>query len=802
MKWAPGITYGAVCALLSTGAAFTAKQANAQDTSGGIRSLEEVVVTARKRDESLLDVPISITSLSAQQIDTYNLQSMEELSRMTPGMFYTDWGGTGRQDRANSQFVVRGLSLNSFQSLSDAALLFIDGVPIVTGNLPGSLDIERIEVLKGPQTAAFGRNTFSGAISVTTRDPAETFEGRVSAEFANYSSSQLALSVEGPLIKDKVFGRISMERRDQGAQYQNTVNGQDLGGQFTQSIWGALKFTPTENLEIKLVANYFEFDDDWGPQVRLVKADANCDPSGSGENTWFCGTVPNVGESDTQFFPLDQRWLDLSRPGFDVGVNSGEPGLIAENVHASAHVTYAFSNGWVFESITGYDEEEEGNIASEWYDPNITFPCTPVAGPEGPAFVTCLLSGGPPNGQREEQSWIYNLQGESKDFSQEIRLSNAGDERLRWSVGANYVLFEQVGGLIGDVPIAPPNAPLALPGGYREATTTSIFGSIYYDLLDNLELGVEGRWQKDEIEDIARYWADNPGAPLTGDWTAFTPRVSLSYKPNDDINVFLTYSEGNRPGAFNSNLLDDTFPAECVAAIREQTGATGEVDQEELESWDLGIKARFNEGRGNATATVYTGTITNQQISQNLTITDPCLVINSFLVNQGEVEFQGVEFDAAYQLTDNLTVSGAFSINDTEVTKGDRLGNLAFGASPDVRGNQLPAAPREQGWVAVAYRDQLSNGMDWYAGADYIYVGSKYITIANLLETGSQELINARIGVETDKWRVELWGKNLADNDTPDLANPSFDYNTFVSQATTIGLARLRTYGIRANYQF
>ncbi len=165
-------------------------------------ALEEITVTARKRDETLLDVPLSITALSAAQLDKYNLQSMEELSRMTPGMFYTDFGGTGRQDRGSSQFVVRGLSINNFAQAASAAVMFVDGVPVYSGNTPGTLDIERIEVLKGPQTATFGRNTFSGAISVTTRDPAEEWGGRLVAEYANYDSTRLGMSVEGPIVED------------------------------------------------------------------------------------------------------------------------------------------------------------------------------------------------------------------------------------------------------------------------------------------------------------------------------------------------------------------------------------------------------------------------------------------------------------------------------------------------------------------------------------------------------------------------------------------------------------------------
>ena len=755
------------------------------------QEIEEIIVTSRKRDESLLDVPLAITALSAAQLDTYNLQDMEELSRMTPGMFYSDWGGTGRQDRATSQFVIRGLAVNSFQSLSDAAILFIDGVPSISGHLPGSLDIERIEVLKGPQTATFGRNTFSGAISVITKDPGEEFGGRAVLEIANYDSSQVGLSLEGPLVEDKVFGRISFEQRTEGAQYNNTVNSQPLGGQDTTSIWGSLKFVPSDNLEIKLVANYFEFDDDWGAQVRLVAADNNCDLNGDGTNTFFCGTAPTVTEADTRFLGIDQRWLDISVPFFNVTTNSGEPGLVTENFHMSAQISYELANGWVLDSTTGFDNEERGNIASEWYNPNIdhNFQAVP--------------------GVRQEQSWIYNLESESEDFSQEFRLSNAGDERLRWSVGANYVRFEVVGGLIGDVPLPfaslgwSPTTPVQLPGNLRETTTTSLFGSVYYDLRPNLELGLEARYQRDEVSDIDDFWSDNPLPLLEGEWTAFTPRVSISYKPNDNMMIFGVYAQGQRPGAFNASLQSGGFfTDECIAEIQRVSGATLEADQEEIDTLDIGVKARFADGRGSVQATVYTGTITDQQVSQSVQFTDPCLVISSFITNVGESDFQGIEVDVSYRLTDGLTVNAAYSYNDVEITKGEDRSPLAFGGSSDVIGNALPRTPNTQGFAGIDYRGQLKNGLDWYIGGEFIYIGRKYVTTANVVQTPEQQLVNARIGIEKDAWRIELWGKNLFDDDAPDLINQSFDYDTFTNQAITIGLPRKPMYGVRMNYQF
>jgi len=369
-------------------------------------------------------------------------------------------------------------------------------------------------------------------------------------------------------------------------------------------------------------------------------------------------------------------------------------------------------------------------------------------------------------------------------------------------VGANYVKFETVGGLVGDVPLG---APLPLPGGFRTAKTSGVYGSVYYDLLSNLELGIEGRYQKDKITDIGNYWSTTGTRlkPLNGDWTATTPRVSLSYKPNTDMTIYGVWARGIRPGAFNANLQSGgSFPDNCIAEIQRLSGAKLEADQEQMDSFEVGLKAKFMEGRGMFSGAVYNGKVKDQQLNQSVTITTPCLVINSFITNQGEVKFKGVELDASFQVTDGFSVSGAYSYTDTEITKGADLGVAAFGASTNVLGNRLPRAPKSQGYASVSYGAPLNDGMEWYAGADYVYVGSKFVESANLAETGAQELVNARIGWKKDTLRVEVWGKNLLDNDTPDAAFPSFDYDTFTSRAITIALPAKPTYGVRLNYEF
>lgn len=749
-------------------------------------ALEEITVTARKRDETLLDVPLSITALTAAQLDKYNLQSMEEMSRMTPGMFYTDFGGTGRQDRASSQYVVRGLSINNYSQSSAAAVLFIDGVPIYSGNTPGTLDIERIEVLKGPQTATFGRNTFSGAISVTTRDPGDEWSGRAVAEYANYDSTRLGLSVEGPIVEDKVSFRLSGEHRNEGSQYQSSATSDPLGGQTTSSLWGTLKFTPTEQLEIRATANLYKYRDGPGAHVRFIKADHTCDVGNTGSPSWWCGILPEASDADTHARFTDQRWLDLTLPVVNLPGLNEKPGLKSENFHANLKVTYSLANDIELQSITGYNETKDANIQQEWSNADFKNPFFGVI-----------------PGVRSDSFWLYILEGDASDFSQEFRVSSNSEDRLRWSFGGNYLYFSDVGSVIGDVSLG---APLNLPGARRQTDTYSGFGSIYYDVADNLELGIEGRYQSDKIKDSPRFWATDargPGTPLNGSWNVFTPRVSVKYKPTDDTMIFALWARGSRPGAFNSNLSPGALAPGVAEAVRAASGAGLEVEQEKLDSFDIGIKSRFMDGRGTVTLTAYTGAITNAQTPQSLTLLQPSLFIGTVLTNLGKTNLKGVEFETSFQVTDEFNVSAAYSLNDTNISVGEDLSVVALGTSSDVTGNRLAQTPRTQGFINGTYTSALNSSVDWYAGADLMYIGGKYVTRANLLSTGAQYLLNARIGVELENnMSIELWGKNITGDETPDQAQKAFDYQTFQSVALNIALPRKTTYGLRVNYNF
>lgn len=762
----------AVC-VLGVGAGGAVAQEDEGAKQG--RVLEEIIVSARKRDESIIDVPLSITTVTRDMIEDLNLTNMTDISQMTPGMFFTDFG-SNRADRYNRQYIIRGLNVNSFQNPSAAAVLFVDGAPIVSGNLPGTLEIERVEVLKGPQTATFGRNTFTGAISVTTREPGNEWSGSAMAEIANYDSSQVAFSVDGPIIEDTLLIRLSASQRKKGGQYTNQYDGATWGDQGTTSFSTAIKWMPTEQATVRLSAAYYEFDDGPAADFRYIAADHNCDPGNTGTNTYFCGTakVPQSSQLNERW--LTKEWRDNT---FPLLINSNDPktkdaGLGGENLHFNLKLSYAFDNGMLLEAITGYDEQSSMTINQEYWS-------------------TELGSGGflpPPT------DFLYSLETEQEDMSQDIRLSSNPESRLRWSVGANYVYFSGYGQVTGDVSLG----LLSLPGDRRESDTWGVFGSVYYDLSEKWELGLEGRYQNDEIT----VTTDNDPAlgVVVGEWTAFTPRVSLSYKPNDNLSFFAVYAEGARSGAFNTVFANDEVSEGGKQFLRDLTGAQLEVDAELMDSFDIGVKGSLLDGRLFATATYYLGVITDQQTSQAFVLPPPDLLIGSVLVNEGESEFNGIELDFNFAATEALTLGGAYALNDTESTCcGSTQATSLSGGATDGTGNVLPFAPRQQGNLRFNYQMPLL-GMDWYAGGEYIFIGERYASLANLVSTGDQELVNLRVGFRTENLWVELWGSNVFNNDAPAGISVPFDYVSFTGSGLQVNLPEKARYGLRATYEF
>ena len=270
--------------------------------------LEEIVVTARKREESLMEVPISITAFTAEDLEARGLVELKDLQLYTPSFSFTHMqGGSARNDRSSNALVFRGLNLGFNSGITAGGQLFIDGAPVIGAYQPSIIDTERVEILKGPQSAHFGRSTFVGALNFIMKEPGDEFSGTAGLEYSpTHGSNEQYLTLEGP-ITDNLSLRVSGRHWEQGGYITNFANPSvDLGQRETNSASATLVWNPSDNVKVKAFLNYFRDLDGPAAQFGLQNAppvgfqpnrngptqlngipypDGTCDPLGSALTT-------------------------------------------------------------------------------------------------------------------------------------------------------------------------------------------------------------------------------------------------------------------------------------------------------------------------------------------------------------------------------------------------------------------------------------------------------------------------------------------------------------------------------------
>ncbi len=779
------VTATATVFLLTSGISL---EGIAQDSEG---ALEEVVVTARKREEALLDVPLAITALSAGDIEAKGLTEFKDVIDFTPGFFFAEHS-VGRGDRSNRLLVVRGMRINTENDHQQAATVFVDGVPMLGSVIAGLEDAERIEVIRGPQSAYFGRSTFAGAVNFVTKTPGDEFTGKVTAEAGNFGTSNFGLQIEGP-ISDTLSYRLS------GSQWQTNGHwdlGNDptitLGARKTTSFAGTLFFQPNERFTAKLRIHNWRDDD--GPSAAFGygfgngESYFNCNPPGSilaprnGPNNYICGEAPFPQPSEIQgdfvLTPEKQQLLNgVADPGLSLDAAFIPPflegfGLERRAEQASLIMDYEFENGIMLTSATAYHSNEWmalDDLDRRHYDPL-------------PSQVqdTALLNS-----------------RDLEDFSQEIRVTSPQDRRLRWTVGVSYFDFEGVRTsgfkVLGSI------RSFSF-GNVFDITTTGIFGAVEYDFNDQFTLSVEARRQEDDLTEARTTGAES----ASGTFTSTTPRIILDYKPNADLTLYASYGEGTRPGAFNVNLLGQ--PQSVLDQLAE-VGIGTEVPEEELENIEFGIKGTLLDGRAQFSAAVYSADWDAQSATaRQVTLPDGSTDFLSGNVIGGVIDLFGFEVEGVWAATDNLTLEGTFSYNEAEFKVFEDCGDCAFLlGTTDIsgRGNVKSRSPETQASLSGTYQARLNDVYDWFTRLDFIHTGSRYATDANLLETGDANRFNLRVGIENENLRLEAYGENLFEDRTFTNYQLLLDFSQFgLNRVITAGLPDDRTFGVRAVYTF
>ena len=741
-------------------------------------ALEEIIVTARKREESVQDIPIAVSAFTANDIRELGLTSVDDIALYTPGFSFQS--GFGRNQGIDRP-AVRGQTtiVNGIANVK-AVSTFVDGVYV--GGLVSSVDlanIERVEIIKGPQSAQYGRGTYAGAINYVTRRPTDEFAGEISLGAAEHESYDMSAWASGPLAADRAYFRVSAGFRQYGGEHVNTVTGEEVGDQETMNLAAKLYLTPSENFEATLALGYQEVDDGHPALALQGREHNNCcyrgSPSGSPDISGVTG--PRARE---YYIGEAQRNLPVALLTEELD-SVGGAGNRMERFSASLAMHYDLNNDWRLSSLTGSISDETENFIDGTYggyDFGVawTMGYPPFLRPSlGRLF--CVTIGFCGNFQRM-------LAGEQTDFSQELRLSSPADRSLRATLGLYYYKGEKIETMDSKV-LTHSAAALSDQYGWGlvagtvlpnstfdndEVTNTAVFGGLEWDINDQWAATLEARWAQDDITVSIYNTRDinTLNSQHTEKFDSVNPRVTLSYKPDDNTNLYLNISKGSKPGDFNAQVPigPDGQPDESFRA----------VDEEVAWNYEAGYKGRLMDGRMALNVAAYRTEVTDQQFT---TVIETATGGSASLIdNVGETEINGLEVEVEALLTDSLTVNAGYAWTNAEISKWVNVDQAdlrgANGSLHDlhrlgsVAGQKVPRIPEHAASIVTRWEGaEMASGFSWFVVGDVVYEGSRFSQVHNLIETGAMTRVGLRVGARRDNLEVVLWARNLFDDDAP-----------------------------------
>jgi iron complex outermembrane recepter protein len=750
----------AALAMLLVTTALVPQLASAQQSV-----IEEVVVTARKREEKLLETPVAVSAVTAKDIEALSLANLNDVTKATPGFFISNYG-TQRNDRASQVLTVRGMppSINAIPSAS----VFINGAPVTGGFVPGVGDLERVEVVKGPQSAYFGRSSFAGAINLVTKKPGDQFKGSFSGLAGSQNWTDVSASLEGPVVADRLSVRVSGRAYSADGQYINSADQSRLGDRSTNSIYGVVSYTPADNFSADLFVTYWE-DKDGAPATGKFTAanDFNCRAGGTA--AYLCGTLPKFPEGRLGVnFPLATQLTTGSfntlilqnAAGFAGPLGTARhstPGLYREAWHANGSLEYLVPSADItLSSVTAYNQQYSDNIVNSYAEdlqaiPNANF--GRVANVY--SFPTLLLL----------------TQAKIKDFSQELRATSDQDQTIRWMIGANYYkTYPGFGRVYG---IRENTGPANFSGTTTSTLTLTkgVFGSLSYDITPELTATAEARYQGDRITSFnwqtGAIVATPTGSTLQKTFKNFIPRVNLKYSATPDVMLYATYSKGVNPGTFNTILATETQARNLALYAANNIGLF--VNPEKLANYEVGAKGRMLDGRGTFAVAAYIARWRDQIIQVPIQVfLNAASTVLDFTQrpsqNSGNTNLKGVELDSTIAPSDTLTLRVNAAFNDSKIKTYScpvfcqAIIGTTVQAAPV--GNHLPVTPRYNGLVSAQYKLPLAGDFEWYATSEFVFAGPIYADITNVVKSPAQNVFNVRVGFETKSVLVEAFVLN------------------------------------------
>ena len=697
--------------------------------------IEEIVVTARRREESLLEVPVSVSAFTSGTIERLGANSIDDIARFTPG--FSSNPATGRQPSSDRPSIRGITTIRNGIANSNVAATFVDGI-YVGGSVQSTElhNLERIEIIRGPQAAQFGRGTFAGAINYVTRRPGTETESDISITVGDNDTTKLNAWVSHPIIDQRLAVSIALGHRQYGGEHVNLRDGQTVGGESSDDITTRLFWRPNENVDVSLKLGFQQTDDDHFAIYLQPRTLNNCcerSANAPRAREYFVGVVPTPGQPNLFTDLLD---------------SAGNAGTRLRRGLAAIDLRWQLQNGATFTSLTGLvDDDVKRGFDSSYaaYDP------------------LPFLQGSFTQLDRIAQ----------RDFSQEARLSSSTRSGVFWTVGAYYydgkfddvydqrVYLDEVDNIV--------SAPNFGALGRDRIENRAIFGSVERLIGERWTVGAELRWAADEVSvtNVSNDAELREIDSFSETFTSVTPRFTLNYRHNADRSYYLNIAKGTNPGDFNSDVptLSDGSPDERFRA----------VDEEEIWSYEVGVKGSWWQSRVTGSFAAYFSDVKDQQLTQIIELQNGATA--SILQNVGRTEVRGFEAQLSTALTDNIRVDATYAYTDARIRERVSVEEADLNGSDgsaeqtrllgSVAGNRVPRVPDHMASLLVSYERPRTNGGRWIIGGDLTYESSKFAQEHNLIKTGGRSVAGFRLGIATERWDATLRVLNAFDDETP-----------------------------------
>lgn len=667
--------------------------------------LNEIIVSANQRLQDIQSTAASVSAIDNKRVNQLQVKQFSELNSIAPNFRAYDDGTTG----SYTMFASRGIS--TYSSVP-AVGLYVDEVPYFTTlAFPLALsDIEQIEVLRGPQGTLYGRNALAGVIKIKTKRPRNQLSGFATAGYGNMNGQEFGLGLNAPLVKDKLFLRINANYTSRAGFVRNTFNGKDLQNRQTADGNVRLKYFASDRLSFALT---------YGLQYR------------TSDGYVFALANPNLS------------FQDILRDNPYTANFNEDVTRDATTHNVAFNATYDFEK-FHLTSVTAFQHTGQSNVDEYDYTPLEI--------------------------QSARSSLAY------QNISEELRISSNGSGPLHWTSGIFLFRTRDRNNdtfVSGKDNVQDPSAPNERTDiTERIQTGLAIYGQASYDLTPKLTATGGLRYDYEEAKASVNRTFSTPAIPegsfeASAQFTAISPKLSLSFQALPQLFLFANAARGYRPGGLNTFV---TNPADAP------------YDPENTINVEVGIKSSTLSNRLTFNLTGYWIRYTNQQV---FTLLDAG-TFNFGTDNIGESRSMGLEVESQWLAAKGLTVNMNFAYLNTEilnfVSKG--LNPVTFEEiSIDESGNQLPASPEYSGNININYILPLTERLNLESSVDYNYQSEVFWDLSNNYSQSAYGLLNARLGVTSKHVDFFLWGKNITNE-----AYFSYGYGVSGFNAASFGL--------------